>query len=67
MVRRLGYPSPNAVINAINKGYVINATVTAHDVYRAYKIYGPDIAALCTCEEAQNVNMSLYHWSSGHA
>ena len=46
LVRRLGYPSPSSVINSVNKGFLINSPISANDLYRAYKIYGPDIAAL---------------------
>jgi hypothetical protein len=42
----LGYPSPQSIIDMINNGAIINCPVTAKDVARANKIYGPDLASL---------------------
>lgn len=43
---QLGYPSPRDLIDVINAGSIINLPITARDVERAYKIYGPDLAAV---------------------
>ena len=45
LIRVLGYPSPRRVIEMIVAGTIINCPVTAKDVSRAYKIYGPDVGA----------------------
>jgi hypothetical protein len=44
--KNMGYPSPAALINMINKGSIVNCPVTAKDVQRATEIYGPEVAAL---------------------
>jgi hypothetical protein len=46
IIQRLGYPSARSAIEMINNGSLINCPVTAQDMLRAYKIYGPDLASL---------------------
>ena len=43
---QLGYPSVKDLLEVINTGSIINLHVTARDVERAHKIYGPDLAAI---------------------
>lgn len=45
-IQELGYPSVADAIRMIQTGSITNAPVTAADIYRSYKIYGPDIASL---------------------
>jgi hypothetical protein len=42
----LGYPSPSDLQSMLHKGGLNNSPVTAVDVQRAQKIYGPEVAAL---------------------
>ena len=42
----LGHPNPRSLIEMINNGSIVNCPVTAKDVARAYKIFGPDLASL---------------------
>ena len=44
--KQLGYASDKDLIKLINSGGIINCPVTAHDVYRASRIYGYDIPSL---------------------
>ena len=44
--RKLGYPADSSMIDAIKYGAINNLPVTEHDIHRANKIYGPDIASL---------------------
>lgn len=46
LMRQLGYPSTRDLIKIIVKGMMVNIPVTAQDVIRAEKIYGPDAASL---------------------
>lgn len=46
LIRILGYPSPQSVINTINSGAIINCPVTAQHIRNAYALFGPDVAAL---------------------
>lgn len=46
VVRRLASPSPQAVIDIINNGAIINLPVTASDIHRGIEIYGKDLAAV---------------------
>ena len=46
LVERLGFPSPEAVKEALRRGTINNVPVTTQDVTRAYAIYGPDIPSL---------------------
>ena len=46
LMKLLAYPAEDAAINAINKGAIINTPITAHDIHRANKIFGPDLASL---------------------
>ena len=45
-IRKLGYASNADAIRMLMSGGIINAPITGHDVYRAQKIFGPDIASL---------------------
>ena len=46
LMRRYGFASSADLIRLINNGGVINCPITAHDVYRAHKLYGHDVATL---------------------
>jgi hypothetical protein len=46
ILRRIGLPGMREFIRLINTGGIVNCPVTAHDVYRANRIYGPVIASL---------------------
>ena len=46
LIRRLGYPSTQALIRLMKTGGLLDCEVTIHDVYRAHKIWGTDIATL---------------------
>jgi hypothetical protein len=45
-IRKMGYPSTKQAIDLIQSGSVYNCPVTVHDILRAEKIFGPDIAML---------------------
>ena len=45
-IRMLGYPSPRSAVDMLNAGAIINSPITALDIHNAYKVYGPDVAAL---------------------
>jgi hypothetical protein len=42
----LDHPSPRSLIEMINNGSIVNYPVTAKDVARAHKIFGPDLESL---------------------
>jgi hypothetical protein len=44
--RRLGYPSPAAIVSAINGGAIINLPITSQDVARSEIIYGSSVARI---------------------
>ena len=44
--RRLGFPPVAAIAQAINTGAITNTGITAADVLRGEKIYGPSVARL---------------------
>lgn len=46
LIKRLGYPSEGALIEMLTQGMLIESRVTAHDVHRAFKIYGRDPSVL---------------------
>jgi hypothetical protein len=46
LITRIGSASNKDVIDLINSGGIINCPVSAQDVYRALRIYGPDISAI---------------------
>jgi hypothetical protein len=46
VMRQLAYPSIKDMVSMIKNGVIINLPITIHDIYRAFRIYGPDIAAL---------------------
>lgn len=46
IMQELGYPSTRDMIKMMVKGLMINLPITPHDVIRAEKIYGPDVASL---------------------
>ena len=59
---QLGYPSARDLIDIINAGSIINLPITARDVERAYKIYGPDLAAVkgkTTSKKAARANSDV--------
>eukprot|EP01041_Mallomonas_annulata_P013050 gene13050-27536_t len=45
LMKRLGYASTQGLIETIKSG-ITECPVTIHDVYRAHKIWGPDVASL---------------------
>jgi hypothetical protein len=45
-IRKMGYPSTRQAIDLVQSGAVLNCPITAHDILRAEKIFGPDIASL---------------------
>jgi hypothetical protein len=45
-IRKMGYPSPKQAIDLIQSGSVYNCPVTVHDIIRAERIFGSDIASL---------------------
>jgi hypothetical protein len=45
-IRKMGYPSTKQAIDLIQSGSIYNCPVTAHDIIRAERIFGPDIASL---------------------
>jgi hypothetical protein len=46
LIRKLGYTSNADTAKLLSNGSIINSPVTSHDLYRAQKIYGPDIGSL---------------------
>ena len=46
VMKQLGYPSTKDMVKMIVKGMIINMPITVHDIIRANKIYGPDVASL---------------------
>ncbi len=46
VMKQLGYPSTRDIIKMITKGMMINLPITAKDVIRSERIYGPDVASL---------------------
>ena len=45
-MQELGYPSSKDLIELVETGGILNCPVTAHDIRRAERIYGPDIPSL---------------------
>lgn len=46
IMKQLAYPSIKDMVAMIKNGVIVNLPITVHDVYRAFRIYGPDIASL---------------------
>jgi hypothetical protein len=46
LMQELGYPSSKDLIELVETGGILNCPITAHDIRRAERIYGPDIASL---------------------
>jgi hypothetical protein len=45
IIKQLAYPSIKDMVSLIKNVVIINLPITVHDVYRAFRIYGPDIAS----------------------
>lgn len=43
---KLGNPSTKDLVSMIKSGGILNCPVTIHDVYRAIRIWGPDLASI---------------------
>jgi len=56
--KRLDHPSPRSLIDMINNGSLVNCSVTAKDVARAYHIFGPDLESLRTENRKHLENLS---------
>ena len=46
LMKELGYPSEASMIELITTGGILNCPVTAHDVHRATKLWGKDVASM---------------------
>jgi hypothetical protein len=46
LMKRLGFPANSALVKLLQSGSVLNAPCNSSDVYRAERIYGPDISSL---------------------
>ena len=46
LIRRLGYPSEEAVAKQLNRGGIINCKLTSRDIKNRREIYGPPVGSL---------------------